>query len=39
MCKRILVMNQVGSYCEVSDNKRFYNALLQDKLKQSESSK
>ena len=39
MCKRKLVMNQVGSYCKVTENKHFYNALLKDKLKQSESSK
>ena len=30
MCKRKLVLNQVGSYCKVTETKRFYNALLQD---------
>ena len=34
MCKRKLVTNQVGVINKVTENKRFYNALLQDKFKQ-----
>ena len=38
LCSRELAMNQVGSNCKVTGNKRFYNALLLDKFKQWESS-
>ena len=38
LCLRKLVMNQVGSNCKVTENKRFYSALLLDKFKQLESS-
>ena len=31
-------MNQVGSNCKVTGNKRFYNALLLDKFKLLDSS-
>ena len=31
-------MNKVGSNCKVTENKRFYNALLLGKFKQFESS-
>ena len=36
--ERKLVMNQVGSNCKVTRNKRFYNALLLDKFKRLDSS-
>ena len=36
LCERKLVMNKVGSNCNVTGNKRFYNALLLDKFYQFE---